>query len=130
MAAKGPMCSDHSRLSKYSKNVVWCIKICSPHTSWTWIWTCFSRPLCRNFCMQKYMYQYWEIKIILHICYLKHEIGYCKCIVNWVKLKLLLLNLCQNTKKVPFWWLDCYCIISNPWIFFPCCHGFQRMLFQ
>lgn len=43
---------------------------------------CFGRTCVDSGCMAKCMYQYGELKIFLHICYLKHKIGFCRCVVN------------------------------------------------
>lgn len=96
MAAKGLMCSGHSILLQYCRNIALCIKICSPQFSRTCIWMCFGRTCIDSGCMAKCMYQYGELKIFLHICYLKHKIGFCRCVVNGLSLKfqLLFLNLC------------------------------------
>lgn len=42
----------------------------------------FCRTCVDSGCMANCMYQYGELKIFLHICYLKHKIGFCRCVVN------------------------------------------------
>lgn len=75
MAAKGLMCSDHSILLQYCRNIALCIKICSPQFSRTCIWMCFGRTCIDSGCMAKCMYQYGELKIFLHICYLNTKLA-------------------------------------------------------
>lgn len=117
MAAKGLMCSGHSILLQYCRNIALCIKICSPQFSRTCIWVCFGRTCIDSGCMAKCMYQYGELKIFLHICYLKHKIGFCRCVVNGLSplANMALVRYCFYTCNSG--WLLSWRINQHCWLF-------------